>query len=82
MGSTGKTVQAPKPKAARRVTAARMDVAEVGLVMVNAYYLLHVLVDVLEHSVYRRDRFGIDLVSALGLNHVDHLFNHVDVRSL
>jgi hypothetical protein len=39
MGSTGKTVQAPKPKAAKRIAAARMDVLVVELVMANLYYM-------------------------------------------
>jgi hypothetical protein len=39
MGSTGKTVQAPKPKAARRIAAARMEVAGIAVVMANLYYM-------------------------------------------
>ena len=43
---------------------------------------LHVLVDVLEHAVDRRDRLGVDLVGALGFDHIDHFLDHIDVGGL
>ena len=39
MGSTGKTVQAPRPKAAKRVTAARMEVIGAEVVMADTRYM-------------------------------------------
>ena len=69
--------------------AARPQETQYGLAEVETFFmlcllqnLLEVVVNELQHTVYRRDGFGVDFVSALSFDHVDHFFHHVDVGGL
>jgi hypothetical protein len=67
-------VQAPRDRAVT-ARAATLSIRGRACFMARS----HVVVQEAQHAVHSRDGFGVDFVGALGLDHVDHFFDHVDV---